>query len=38
MTIPELILLSIGMLLIWAGIKDKNPLAEIKQVLAGGDK
>lgn len=35
MTIPELLLIAVGMLLIWAGIKDKNPLAEIKNVLAG---
>jgi hypothetical protein len=36
MTIPELLLLTVGMLLIWAGIKDKNPLTEIKTILAPG--
>lgn len=33
MTIPELLLITVGVLLIWAGIKDKNPLATVKSVL-----
>lgn len=34
MTIPELLLITVGVLLMWAGIKDKNPLTTIKSVLA----
>lgn len=33
MTIPELMLVGFGILLIWAGITNKNPLTEIKNVL-----
>jgi len=33
MSIPELLLFSIGFLLIWAAIKNKNPLTTVKDVL-----
>lgn len=35
MSIPELLLISVGALLIYCGIMDKNPIDMVKDVLTG---
>lgn len=35
MSIPELLLVSVGALLIYCAIKDKNPITMVKEVLTG---
>lgn len=35
MTLPVLLLLAIGSLLIWGAVKDKNPVDAVKAILTG---
>lgn len=35
MSIPELLLISLGALLIYCAVKDKNPVTLVKEVLTG---
>lgn len=36
MSTPALVMIVIGIVLIWAAIKDKNPVDEAKRILARG--